>query len=186
MSNQPATFLAFRRSFATVAIDTQNLNDAIIAMKSELYNMKTDKSLLTQELALLKTRLPETKIEDFMNGSIEDFFSKLIEITFTIFSAIETAILTAGATTDQIDFMQAIDMVGKVFLMSIPILAGLIIFQKAISTYLKPITMIFDATFRQPLIYTVSYMLTHQDEMKSMGEDKLLNLLQDSIAKQKE
>ena len=74
MSNQPATFLAFRRSFATVAIDTQNLNDAIIAMKSELYNMKTDKSLLTQELALLKTRLPETKIEDFMNGSIEDFF----------------------------------------------------------------------------------------------------------------
>jgi hypothetical protein len=70
--------------------------------------------------------------------------------------------------------------------MSIPILAGLIIFQKAISTYLKPITMIFDATFRQPLIYTVSYMLTHQDEMKSMGEDKLLSLLQDSIAKQKE
>lgn len=48
------------------------------------------------------------------------------------------------------------------------------------------ITMIFDATFRQPLIYTVSYMLTHQDEMKSMGEDKLLSLLQDSIAKQKE
>lgn len=183
MNNQPSTFLAFREEFTTTTIDAQELNRAIFSIKTKLYEMRTDRALLTQELALLRTKLPEVEI---VNCSIEEFFSKLIEITFTIFSSIEAALLTAGATTEQLGFIQAMNMAGKVFLMSIPILAVLALSKKVASTYIKPITMTFNATFRQPLIDTISYMLIHQDEMGSMEEDKLLNLLQNNIAKHKE
>lgn len=182
MSNQSSTFLAFRRSFTTTKINAQELNNAIIAMEAELYKMKTEKVLLTQELVLLRTKLPETKIEEFMNGSIEELLSKLNEITLTIFSSVEVALLTAGATTEYLDFVQAVEMAGTVFGMSIPVLCFIVIVKKALSTYVKPITTTFNVTFRQPLICTVSYMLTHQNEMENISENELLVLLRENIA----
>lgn len=183
MSNQPATFLAFRKSFTTTKINAQELNSAIIAIETELYKMKTDKVLLNQELALLRTKLPETMVEKLFNESIEEILSKIIEIIFTTFSTIITSIITVGATTKQLDFLQAIDITGKIIVVVIIVLSIFIAVQKIVATFLKPITMVFDNTFRQPLICTVSYMLTHQDEMKNIDENELLALLQKNIAK---
>ena len=186
MSNQPATFLAFREEFTKTTIDAQELNSAIAAMEAELYKMKDDKALLNRELSFLRTKLPEIIAEEIINGSVEELLTKIIEVTFTMFSTIITVILTAGATSRQLDFLQAVKIAGNIFILSIFILGALIAIKKVAFTFLKPVTMIFDNSFRQPLIYTVSYMLTHQNEMKNIKEDELLALLQKNIATQKE
>lgn len=126
MSNQPATFLAFREKFTKTTIDAQELNSAIAAMEAELYKMKDDKALLNRELSFLRTKLPEIIAEEIINGSVEELLTKIIEVTFTMFSTIITVILTAGATSRQLDFLQAVKIAGNIFILSIFILGALI------------------------------------------------------------
>ena len=188
MNNQPATLLTFKRKFSKTTISAKELNDAIITIGSELYSMRTDSALLYQELVLLKVKLPEGEADGIVFGSVDDFLAKIIETSTAMFSAIITVVLTAGATTNQLDFMQAVEIACKTFGVSIIVIGIFIVAKKLIATVTKarPVTAAFNTSFRLPLIQTISYMLIHQSEMNNIDETELLAILRRNIVTQAE